>query len=116
MVCIKPRQIEHRVRADLCVDAGRKAGFARPPQCVDSMGKRSRHIAHTIVERGQPVERDAKAVQSGIDGFLQAIGVQIAAAGLNRAVHSMRSDRANDLGPVPAQVRFPANQRDLPCT
>ena len=52
-------QVGHDASADLRVDADIQARLARPPQRVESLLKRPRHTAQFIMQRLQPVKRNA---------------------------------------------------------
>ena len=80
------RQVGHRLRADLRVDADRETQIAPPAQRVERAIERAGDVADLIVQRPHPVERHADAVEAGVDGLLQALRGEVAAAGLDRAI------------------------------
>ena len=61
----------------------------------------------------QAVDRYPKAEQAGIGCGLDHVTRQLVAAGLHRTVDAVVADRAHEGQPVPADERFPADDRNL---
>ncbi len=121
--CVAPSSMMVSIRAGrsgmVCAPIWLFTLMARPAarralEGIHGPVERAGHIAHLVVQRRQPVERDADSVESGLDGLLQPLGRQVAPAGLDGAVHAVGVDRPDQLGPVLAQIGFATDQRDLP--
>src|ERR1700682_1052438 len=67
------------------------------------------------MQRLEAIQRHAESVQARVYRRLQALGRELARTALNSAVHPMRPDGPDDLGPILAQVRLAADERHLAC-
>ena len=108
------RQLRHRQRIDLGIDAGLDADVAYVLDGADRLIVAARHSPDEIVQIAQAVDRDAdRAHPCGIGRRDPLLG-QAPGAGLHAAVNAKPGDFRGDLQPVAAQIGLAADQRDFP--
>jgi hypothetical protein len=71
------------------------------------------HAAQVVVGGLQAVDREGDAADAGLDHGVDALAVEVVAAGGHRAAHAGLADRPDEEDEVVAQVGLAADQHDL---
>src|SRR5213593_3260005 len=85
----------------------------QPPESGETGLERTFDAAQAVVDLLQAIDRDPGCDQPGFGGAADPLLGEMQAAGLQRALHAVDRDFADDLDPVPAEVGLTADQGDL---
>jgi hypothetical protein len=108
------RQLMHRLRIDLRIDAGFDAYVTNVFDGADRLIVAASDPSERIVELAQAVDRNADSPYTrGISRRDPLFG-QTSGAGLHATVNAMPRDFRGDLKPIAPQIGLAADQRDFP--